>query len=234
MPIAAVVEYGSSIEAVREPSVPSANALIGPILIHSSPRPLRSPSSSASSRRSAGSEAQTRNARTPSAAMRCQAARPPARWKSWTPVSAAAVRLAHARADGGVDARSRAAAVPPPSAASASCSRSSPAGVRPWPPRPATVWRSCVATTQARPLHASSSSAGSMACARLSRSECASTQPSPARRLAQDREHVLRRRGAREVGLLARERPLEEVHVRVVEPRRDAAAREVDALGRDG
>ena len=54
------------------------------------------------------------------------------------------------------------------------------------------------------------------------------------RRLAQDCEHVLRRRGAREVGLLARERPLEEVHVRVVEPRRDAAAPEIDPLGRDG
>ena len=37
-----------------------------------------------------------------------------------------------------------------------------------------------------------------------------------------------------EIGLLARERPLEEVDVRVVEAGSDAASREVDALGRDG
>ena len=67
---------GSSIDAVREPSVPSANALTGPMRSHSSPSPLRSPSAMISSSRSAGSEAQTRSDRRRSACSRCQAASP--------------------------------------------------------------------------------------------------------------------------------------------------------------
>ena len=78
---------GSSIEAVREPSVPSANALTGPIRSHSSPRPLRRPSATISSSRSAGSDAQTRSDSRRSAFSRCQAARPCSRWKSWMPVT---------------------------------------------------------------------------------------------------------------------------------------------------
>ena len=91
---------GSSSEAVREPSVPSANALTGPMRSHSSPRPLRSPSAMISSSRSAGSDAHTRSDRRRSAWRRCQAARPCSRWKSWMPVTprACAARRPRARA----------------------------------------------------------------------------------------------------------------------------------------
>ena len=91
---------GSSIEAVREPSVPSANALTGPMRSHSSPRPLRSPSAMIVVQplgRERGPDAQ----REPAARRAAAATRasPCSRWKSWMPGHAARVRLAHAARD---------------------------------------------------------------------------------------------------------------------------------------
>ena len=223
---------GSSIDAVREPSVPSANALIGPMRIHSSPSPLRTPSASASSRRSAGSEAHTRKASAPSADSRCQAANPPLRWKSWTPVSprrwASRTPLRTAASSSGslgVGAASQ--------RANASCSRR-----RPGAPSGRLGGHDRVPVVR-RDGHRAATACDLERLGLERRRELVAhrVREHPAvagAGLAQLRVDVVGAGRCGEIGLLARQRPLEEMHVRVVESRGHTAPLQVDSLGRDG
>ena len=115
-------------EAVREPSVPSANALTGPMRSQSSPRPLRSPSATISSSRSAGSEAQTRSAGAGRRAAAASAPRPCSRWKSWMPVTPRACAAPQAVRDAPRRARARRGSGMAAAASQAAVSRRTPVG----------------------------------------------------------------------------------------------------------
>ena len=246
---------GSSIEAVREPSVPSANALTGPMRSQSSPRPLRSPSAMISSEPLGGErrpDAQREAARR--RCSRCHAREAVLALEVVDPGQSARVRLAHAVRDRARRARARPERGSPPPrprprsrgarrwarrAASRSTTGAVPIGSRSSAAEESqAVWWSCAQSSTGRSPQAASSASrcgsGSPAGQRSARQPAPITQPSARGAAAAAAASTSAcERVAREVEPAERQRPLEEVHVRVGEAGHDAAAAEVDALVRD-
>ncbi len=250
---AGVGERRRASQAVREPSVPSANALTGPMRSQSSPRPLRRPSATISPSRSAGSDAQTRSVRLRAPFSRCQAASPPSRWKSWIPVSprACASRMPFATAVS--SSRSSGAGIAA-AASQAAVSRRMPVGLPdasrsttgavPTGSRVERRRREPGRVVIVRPEQHRTVAAGGVECLAVRRrvarrpavrAPARAEHPAVGARggVGRGGQHLRVRPRRREVEPPERERPLEEVHVGVREARHDAAAAQIDALVRD-
>ncbi len=73
---APVPSYGARIQAVRDPSAPSRNIFTPPVRSHALPKPLRSPTATACSRRGSAMAWRTRSRSSPSASMAAKSSSP--------------------------------------------------------------------------------------------------------------------------------------------------------------
>ena len=228
----------SSIHAVREPSVPSMNALHGPTASIRDPKPARSSRSRAAGSMSSGNDMTTRSRRRRSASSRCHTSRPPLRWKSCTQTTPRAL----AAAMPSTTARLRSAAVGSGSGnRQESHSANTPSSLRTPVARIAalfthSVWWSCAHSAAGRsPVTSSSAAAVGSPSGHFADSQpWPSSQPSPG-----SAAPIAASASARLAQCVSSSRPRSSAHSRkwrvaVGEPGQHAAPVEVEPLVSDG